>query len=613
MLFQLHEPGQTPKAPQDTSSIVLGIDLGTTHSVVAIAKNQTPYTLKIDGHPLVPSIMADVGEIKIGRSAMPFLSTHPEHIARSTKRLLAKSVEDKDPILSQFHLVTDNNTQGLVHFKVGNRVYNPIQVAAEILKYIKDKTCLHFERDINQAVITVPAYFNDNARNATRLAAQMAGFDVLRLISEPTAAAIAYGLDKENHGCIAVYDLGGGTFDISILRLQQGILQVIATGGDASLGGDDFDHAIADHMQQMCKTAIKVPNAQKHLLTHARKIKEHLTQNNVYSGTIYGIPYSIDRLTFDRITQPLRDQTIETISSVMHDAHLKIEDINAVVLVGGATRIPSIYNAVEKKFQRSPLTTLNPDEVVALGAALQAENLTTGGKSLLLDVTPLSLGLETMGNIVEKIILRNTPIPCRIAQTFTTHQDNQTAMRIHIVQGEREFMQDCRSLGYFSLKNIPPMPAGMAKIQVTFLVDADGLLTVKATEMNTGYAQHIDIKPSYGLTEKKIQTMLEESYQHGAHDLNKRLLIRSQEKLNQTITALQSGLEDDAHLIDEATKKHLKDLVDKASKVSQKKEHLDALQQEISEASQEFAQLRLEKALSSKKIDSTGHTLNREK
>lgn len=602
MLLQIHEPNQTPEPHESAQKIVLGIDLGTTNSVVAIAKNQTPHTLKIDGSTLIPSVVGYINETLVGQKALSLLKENPFCVVRSTKRLLGKSVHDNDDVLKQFNLIDSSPEDTIIQFKVGEKISNPIHIAGEILKYIKNQSMDQLGVPIDQAVITVPAYFDDNARSATRLAAKIAGLDVLRLINEPTAAAIAYGLDQKMSGCIAVYDLGGGTFDISILKCQQGVLQVIATGGDTSLGGDDFDHALAQNIKDICGIKNLTPDAHNLLLLKAREIKEHLSQHSSFVGKIGDKDYHITQDAFEKLIVPIIQKTHDIMARVLEDAGIKITTVKDVVLVGGATRMPSIQKTVATFFKQPPLCTLNPDEVVALGAALQAETLATGSGQLLLDVTPLSLGLETMGEIVEKIIPRNTPIPCRMAQEFTTHQNNQTAMRIHVLQGEREFAKDCRSLGFFSFKNIPPMPAGMAKIQVTFAVDADGLLTVSATEKTTGKIQQIDIKPSYGLTIEQVEAMLKDSYIHGTEDIKKRLCAQSREKLHHTILALKNALDTDGHLITSEEKKQLEDFCTQASHISDDKEAIDTLQEKISNATQSFAQKRIESALTSQKI-----------
>jgi molecular chaperone HscA len=393
----------------------------------------------------------------------------------------------------------------------------PVEISAEILKVLRAKAEAALGREVTKAVITVPAYFDDTARNATKDAAQIAGLEVLRLINEPTAAALAYGLDKAAEGIYAIYDLGGGTFDISILRMQKGVFQVLSTGGDVALGGDDFDREIE-----------KLRNWE---IGKGRKIKEQLTNNNEVEG--------VSRLEFEAAILPLVERTISICARAISDAELQISDIKGVVLVGGSTRVPLVQAKVAEFFKQAPLTDIDPDKVVALGAAIQAESLTKGSDNLLLDVTPLSLGLETMHGIVEKIIYRNTPIPCVAAQEFTTFENNQTGLLVHVLQGERENVADCLSLARFELRGIPPLPAGVARIKITFNIDADGLLTVSAREEKTGIEQTIEVKPSYGLQREDVMRMVLESLEHGQEDMQARLLAESKTEGERLLNSLR--------------------------------------------------------------------------
>ena len=463
MLLQIHEPGETPLPHENDEAV--GIDLGTTNSLVAISRGEKPEIIR----GIIPSVVI-VNGVEI----------------HSIKRKM------------------DNPSQ-----KVEGKT--PVEISAEILKRLKSSAEDALGKEVKKAVITVPAYFDDTARTATRDAARLAELEVLRLINEPTAAALAYGLDNGAEGIYAIYDLGGGTFDISILLMQKGVFQVLATGGDTHLGGDDFDDLIG-----------------------GREIKEKLSTMEEFAGT--------SRAQFEKLITPLVDKTINICASVLKDAELSKSDIKGVVLVGGSTRVPLVKRKLAEFFGQEALSNINPDEAVALGAAIQAEALTHGSNNLLLDVIPLSLGIETMHDIVEKIIYRNTPIPCTYAQEFTTFQNNQTGIIVHIVQGEREKVQDCRSLARFELKGIPPMPAGVAKVKITFNVDADGLLTVSAKEMGTGVEQEIVVKPSYGLDEKEIERMILESFKHGKEDMEARLVQESKLEAERLLISLEPAL-----------------------------------------------------------------------
>lgn len=507
MLIQITDPSDQESSPLHKEDLAIGIDLGTTHSVVAASQNHEAKTLtNSKGETLIPSVVAySDRRILVGKEALD----HPKAI-KSIKRRMGQSSLAQSP--------------------------SPIEVSAEILKALKAQAEESLGTTIKRAVITVPAYFDEGARQETKQAAELAGIQVLRLINEPTAAALAYGLDQGVEGTYAVYDLGGGTFDISIIRFTKGVFQVLSTAGDTQLGGDDIDAAILDHIR---KTSPQTQDA------IGRALKEALsTQESV---TIETITLTRDQLQI--LAHPFLQRTLTICGGALKDAALTPKDLQGVILVGGATKMPFVRESVETYFGQKPLTNLNPDEVVALGAALQAEALTIGSETLLLDITPLSLGIETMGGIVEKIIHRNTPIPVAISQIFTTYQDGQTAMKIHVVQGEREFVKDCRSLADFTLSGIPPMLASIARIQITFRLDVDGLLTVSAQELTTGVEQKVDINATYGLSHGDLLTMLKDSYAHGQEDIEERLLVESRVHSEQFLSMLETAIVEDSDLL----------------------------------------------------------------
>ncbi len=560
--MQIHEPGETPD--EGEPALAVGIDLGTTNSVVAVSRDgQLEIIQGADGKALLPSVVAYAADHSavVGAAARHLFLDRPEEVIGSVKRLMGRGVKDMKSLAGTLPFdieSADENATGMVCLKVSGRRLTPVEISAEILRKLKQRAENHLDGKVERAVITVPAYFDDAARAATKDASRLAGLDVLRLVNEPTAAALAYGLDRQAEGLYAVYDLGGGTFDIPLLRLEKGVFQVLATGGDAALGGDDFDHAVAEHFLQQRAGRIgdvKLTSSEaKMALMTARLAKECLTKQDEGNWLLdingEQTRHHLNRDELEALIAPLIERTVTLCRDVLEDAGMTADMVQGVVLVGGSTRVPLVRRRVGDIFGHPPLDNINPDEVVAAGAALQAEALTTGSETLLLDVTPLSLGIETMGGLIEKIIHRNTPIPIAKAQEFTTYQDGQTAMSIHVAQGEREMVDQCRSLARFELYGIPPMAAGAARIRVTFSVDADGLLAVNATEATTGAKAHVEVKPSYGLDEEEMARMLHNSMTHASQDMTLRLLAETRVEAGRVLNAVVAALATDQDLLE---------------------------------------------------------------
>ena len=606
-LLQLSEPGETPDPHQQRFAV--GIDLGTTNSLVASVRHSIPECLADEhGAQILPSVVRYFkdGRCVVGQEALAAQTADPRNTIASAKRLMGRGMADADSgMRSRYDLI---DTGGMVRINTVAGARTPVEVSSEILKVLRQRAEASFDSDLVGAVITVPAYFDDAQRQATKDAARLAGLNVLRLLNEPTAAAIAYGLDEAAEGIYAVYDLGGGTFDFSILKLSRGVFEVMATSGDSSLGGDDFDEALADWLHQQASGVDLDCSRSRALLVEARRVKEALSSK---PEVIAQVPIAADGMRevtvsvadFQTLTQKLVDRTLSPVRKALRDANLQVSEIQAVVLVGGATRMPHIRSAVETLFGRTPFTDIDPEKVVALGAAIQANvlagNRRPGEDWLLLDVIPLSLGLEMMGGLTEKIITRNSTIPIAKAQDFTTFKDGQTAMAIHVVQGERELVQDCRSLARFELRGIPPMPAGGARIRVSFQVDADGLLAVSATEQTTGVAAHVTVKPSYGLSDDEITGMLKSGFEHAAEDMQMRALREQQVEADRLIEATRQALAEDAALLEADELAAIEAAITQVQTLAAGRDHLaiKAAIDALSARTGDFAARRMDKAI----------------
>ncbi|WP_353135941.1 Fe-S protein assembly chaperone HscA [Limnohabitans sp.] len=554
-LLQISEPGQAPDPHQ--RRIAVGIDLGTTHSLVASMRNGVAECLPdAEGHAILPSAVRYLENDgrQIGRAALASQAEDPQNTLVSVKRFMGRGLADIANRDQLPYVFVDKPGMLAIQTRVGEK--SPVEVSAEILATLRFRAEDTFNDDLYGAVITVPAYFDDAQRQATKDAAQLAGINVLRLINEPTAAAIAYGLDQGSEGVYAVYDLGGGTFDISILRLSRGVFEVLATGGDSALGGDDYDRALVDWVQSQTGCTIATPADKSNVLVAARACKEALSAADSATFKVAlssgALSHTVSRAEFEAASTALTQRTLSAVRKALRDAKLSHDDLQGVVMVGGSTRMPQVQQAVADLLGCAPLNNLNPDEVVALGAAIQANQLAGNnpdGDLLLLDVIPLSLGIETMGGLVERIVPRNQTIPTAMAQDFTTYQDGQTALALHVVQGERDLVADCRSLARFELRGIPPMAAGAARIRVTFTVDADGMLSVGALEQLSGVAANITIKPSYGLSDDQIANMLQDSFKTAEQDIKARALVEARVDADRMWLATQSALQADGDLL----------------------------------------------------------------
>lgn len=621
-LLQISEPGQSP-APH-ARKLAVGIDLGTTHSLVAtIRSGKNDVLPDASGHYLLPSVVQyrANGAPVVGDAAKRAAAQDPSNTIVSVKRYMGRGLQDavKASGPRPYEFVEEHG--GMLKIRTVAGEVSPVEVSAEILKTLKRRAEETLGAELSGAVITVPAYFDDAQRQATRDAARLAGLNVLRLLNEPTAAAVAYGLDRANNdaGVHAIYDLGGGTFDISILRFSKGVFEVLGTAGDTALGGDDFDHAIVQWLLEQAQFAGEMSREEMRMLhDKAREWKEalsdvdavsiilSLSQDRVWSG-------ELSRESFEQLVTPLVQKTLLSCRRALKDAGVSVDEIEEVVMVGGATRTPIVRKMAGEYFQRQPLVDIDPDQVVALGASIQADVLVgnkSGDELLLLDVTPLSLGLETMGGLVEKIVPRNTPIPVARAQEFTTYKDGQTAMQIHIVQGERELVSDCRSLATFTLRGIPPMAAGAAKIQVKFQVDADGLLSVSATELTTGKESSIQVKPSYGLQEGEIERMLRESMTHAREDITQRMVVEQRVAAAQMLETVGNALMlDGKNFLSEQEYALIESALAALSDVMRQDDHIAIKKaiESVDKASGEFAARRMnagiQQALKGHKVD----------
>lgn len=616
-LLQISEPGMSTAPHQHR--LAVGIDLGTTNSLVATVRNSVPEILSDDeGRSLLPSIVRYLpnGHAHIGFKAQAAQTSDPKNTIMSVKRFMGRGLKD---IAYAENLPYDFlDTSGMVQIQTVAGIKSPVEISAQILATLRQRAEDALGDELVGAVITVPAYFDDAQRQATKDAAKLAGLTVLRLLNEPTAAAIAYGLDNASEGIYAIYDLGGGTFDISILKMSKGVFEVMATGGDSALGGDDFDHRLLCWISEQAKLAPLSDADTRLLMVKAREIKELLSTKaetqidaTLHSGEHVRLTISAE--IFADITQHLIQKTIQPCKKALRDAGLQIDQIDGVVLVGGATRMPQVRKAVGAFFQITPLSNLDPDKVVALGAAIQA-NLLAGNRAagddwLLLDVIPLSLGIETMGGLAEKVIPRNSTIPCARAQEFTTFKDGQTALAIHVVQGERELVSDCRSLARFELRGIPPMAAGAARIRITYQVDADGLLSVSARELRSNVEASITVKPSYGLEDEAITRMLQESHTTADADMQLRALKEQQVEAQRIILATRSALASDAKLLDETEQAAILKLIRSVEECAEGSDRhaIETAIDALAKGTEDFAARRMDQnvraALTGKKLD----------
>ncbi|MCU6327935.1 Fe-S protein assembly chaperone HscA [Enterobacter quasiroggenkampii] len=602
-LLQISEPGLSAAPHQ--RRLAVGIDLGTTNSLVATVRSGQAETLADEqGRHLLPSVVhyQQQGHA-VGYDARANAARDPANTISSVKRMMGRSLADIQTRYPHLPYQLQASENGLPMIATAAGLLNPIRVSADILKALAERATATLGGDLDGVVITVPAYFDDAQRQGTKDAARLAGLHVLRLLNEPTAAAIAYGLDSGQEGVIAVYDLGGGTFDISILRLSRGVFEVLATGGDSALGGDDFDHLLADYIREQAGISDRSDaRVQRELLDAAIDAKIALSDTQTVTVNVAGWQGDITRDQFSDLIAPLVKRTLLACRRALKDAGVEANEVLEVVMVGGSTRVPLVRERVGEFFDRTPLTSIDPDKVVAVGAAIQADIL-VGNKPdsemLLLDVIPLSLGLETMGGLVEKVIPRNTTIPVARAQEFTTFKDGQTAMSIHVMQGERELVQDCRSLARFALRGIPALPAGGAHIRVTFQVDADGLLSVTAMEKSTGVESSIQVKPSYGLTDGEIASMIQDSMSYAEQDVKARMLAEQKVEAARVLESLNGALAADAALLSAAERQVIDEAAARLSAVAEGND-ADAIEEAIKNVdkqTQDFAARRMDKSV----------------